>query len=84
MFATVIGIEYDPNRSANIALLKYEDGTLSYIIAPLGLKDGDKIVSGEKADIKPGNCMPIENIPVGTLIHNIELNPGQGRKNEQG
>ena len=80
MFATVIGIEYDPNRSANIALLKYEDGTLSYIIAPQGLKDGDKIISGEKADIKPGNCMPIENIPVGTMIHNIELNPGQGGK----
>ena len=80
MFATVIGIEYDPNRSANIALLKYEDGTLSYIIAPQGLKDGDKIISGEKADIKPGNCMPIENIPVGTMIHNIELHPNQGGK----
>ena len=80
MFATVIGIEYYPNRSANIALLKYEDGTLSYIIAPQGLKDGDKIISGEKADIKPGNCLPIENIPVGTMIHNIELNPGQGGK----
>ena len=80
MFATVVGIEYDPNRSANIALIKYEDGTLSYILAPQGLKDGDKVVSGAKADIKPGNCMPIENIPVGTLIHNIELNPGQGGK----
>ncbi len=80
MFATVIGIEYDPNRSANIALLKYEDGTLSYIIAPQGLKDGDKVISGAKADIKPGNCMPIESIPVGTMIHNIELNPGQGGK----
>jgi len=80
MFATVIGIEYDPNRSANIALLQYEDGTLSYIIAPQGLKDGDKVISGEKADIKPGNCMSIENIPVGTMIHNIELNPGQGGK----
>ena len=80
MFATVIGIEYDPNRSANIALLQYEDGTLSYIIAPQGLKDGDKVVSGVKADIKPGNCMPIESIPVGTMIHNIELNPGQGGK----
>ena len=78
--ATVIGIEYDPNRSANIALLKYEDGTLSYIIAPQGLKDGDKVISGEKADIKPGNCMPIENIPVGTMIHNIELHPNQGGK----
>lgn len=78
--ATVVGIEYDPNRSANIALIKYEDGTLSYILAPIGLKDGDKVVSGEKADIKPGNCMLIENIPVGTMIHNIELNPGQGGK----
>ena len=80
MIATVIGIEYDPNRSANIALLKYEDGTLSYILAPQGLTDGDKVISGQKADIKPGNCMPIENIPVGTMIHNIELNPGQGGK----
>ena len=80
MYAEVIGIEYDPNRSANIALIKYEDGTLSYILAPQGLKDGDKIISGAKADIKPGNCMPIESIPVGTLIHNIELNPGQGGK----
>ena len=80
MFAEVIGIEYDPNRSANIALLKYEDGTLSYILAPQGLKDGDKVISGEKADIKPGNSMSIENIPVGTMIHNIELNPGQGGK----
>ena len=80
MFAEVIGIEYDPNRSANIALIKYEDGTLSYILAPQGLKDGDKVISGAKADIKPGNSMPIESIPVGTLIHNIELNPGQGGK----
>ena len=80
IFATVVGIEYDPNRSANIALLQYEDGTLSYIIAPQGLKDGDKVISGAKADIKPGNCMPIESIPVGTMIHNIELNPGQGGK----
>ena len=78
--ATVIGIEYDPNRSANIALIQYEDGEKAYILAPVGLKDGDKVVSGEKADIKPGNCMPIANIPVGTLIHNIELNPGQGGK----
>ena len=80
MEAEVIGIEYDPNRSANIALIKYTDGTLSYIIAPKGLKDGDKVISGEKADIKVGNCMKIESIPVGTLIHNIELNPGQGAK----
>ena len=80
MTAEVIGIEYDPNRTSNIALIKYEDGTLSYILAPLGLKDGDKVISGETVDIKPGNCLPIENIPVGTLIHNIELNPGQGGK----
>ena len=80
MEATVVGIEYDPNRSANIALIKYEDGTLNYIIAPQGLKDGDKVVSGERADIKPGNCLKLENIPVGTMVHNIEINPGQGGK----
>ncbi len=80
MEATVIGIEYDPNRSANIALIQYEDGEKAYILAPLGLKDGDKVVSGENVDIKPGNCLPIQNIPVGTMIHNIELNPGQGGK----
>jgi len=80
MSATVIGIEYDPNRSANIALIEYEDGTKSYILAPENLKDGDKVVSGENVDIKVGNAMPISNIPVGTMIHNIELNPGQGGK----
>ena len=80
MEATVIGIEYDPNRSANIALIEYTDGERAYILAPQGLKDGDKVISGQSADIKAGNCMPIENIPVGTLIHNIELNPGQGGK----
>jgi len=80
MYAEVIGIEYDPNRSANIALIKYEDGTLSYILAPKGLKDGDKVISSDTADIKPGNCMQLENIPVGTLIHNIEINPNQGAK----
>ena len=80
MIATVIGIEYDPNRSSNIALIEYEDGEKAYILAPIGLKDGDKVVSGPDADIKPGNCLPIQNIPVGTLIHNIELNPGQGGK----
>ena len=80
MEATVIGIEYDPNRSANIALIKYEDGTLSYILAPIGLKDGDKVMSGVNADIKPGNCLKLENIPVGTMVHNIEINPGQGGK----
>ncbi len=80
MAATVIGIEYDPNRSSNIALIEYEDGTKSYILAPVGLKDGDKVMSGDKADIKPGNCLKLANIPVGTMIHNIELNPGQGGK----
>ena len=80
MYAEVIGIEYDPNRSANIALIKYEDGTLSYIIAPKGLKVGEKVISSDKADIKPGNCMKLENIPVGTLVHNVEINPNQGAK----
>ncbi len=80
MEATVIGIEYDPNRSANIALIQYEDGEKAYILAPQGLTDGDKVVSGESVDIKAGNAMPIDSIPVGTLIHNIELNPGQGGK----
>ena len=78
--ATVIGIEYDPNRSANIALIEYKDGEKAYILAPQGLKDGDKVISGEAVDIKAGNAMPINSIPVGTLIHNIELNPGQGGK----
>ena len=78
--ATVVGIEYDPNRSANIALIQYTDGEKAYILAPEGLKDGDKVVSGKAVDIKPGNCMEINSIPVGTLIHNIELNPGQGGK----
>jgi large subunit ribosomal protein L2 len=78
MEATVIGIEYDPNRTANIALIEYEDGERAYIIAPLNLKDGDKVISSDKADIKPGNCMPISSIPVGTLIYNIELHKGKG------
>ena len=78
--ATVVGIEYDPNRSANIALIEYSDGVKSYILAPEGLKDGDKVISGKAVDIRPGNCMEINSIPVGTLIHNIELNPGQGGK----
>ena len=80
MKATVVGIEYDPNRTSNIALIKYEDGTISYILAPIGLKDGDTVVSGANSDIRVGNALPIENIPVGTMIHNIELNPGQGGK----
>ena len=78
MEATVIGIEYDPNRTSNIALIEYEDGERAYIIAPVGLTDGDKVVSGEKADIKPGNCLPIKSIPVGTIIYNIELHKGKG------
>ena len=76
--ATVVGVEYDPNRSAYIALLQYEDGTKSYIIAPVGIKPGDVLYSGEKIDIKPGNTLPISDIPVGTVIHNIELYPGKG------
>ena len=78
MNATVLSVEYDPNRSANIALLQYEDGVKTYIIAPLGLKKGDVVVSGEGSDIKPGNAMEIKDIPVGTLIYNIELYPGKG------
>ena len=78
MPATVQRIEYDPNRSAFIALIKYEDETLSYILAPQGLKAGDQVVASANADIKPGNCVPIANIPVGTIIHNIELQPGYG------
>ena len=78
MPATVERIEYDPNRSAFIALIKYEDNTLSYILAPYGLKAGDVVISSAAADIKPGNCLPIANIPVGTVIHNVELQPGHG------
>ena len=76
--AVVKTIEYDPNRTANIALLVYQDGEKKYILAPLGLNVGDKLVSGPNADIKPGNALPIENIPVGTMIHNIELQAGKG------
>ncbi len=76
--AVVKTIEYDPNRSANIALVVYADGEKKYILAPLGLNVGDKIISGAGADIKPGNALPIEAIPVGTMIHNIELQPGKG------
>ncbi len=74
----VIGIEYDPNRTAYIALLENEEGKKSYIIAPVGLKDGDILYSGAGADIKVGNTLPLANIPVGTFIHNIEVNPGKG------
>ena len=76
--ATVVSIEYDPNRSANIALIQYEDGKKAYIIAPDKLSVGDKIRSSVEADIKPGNCLPLEFIPLGTLVHNIEMHPGKG------
>ena len=76
--AKVATIEYDPNRTANIALLHYADGEKRYILAPLGLQVGDTIVSGENADIKPGNALEIQNIPVGTMVHNIEMKPGKG------
>lgn len=75
---TVLRLEYDPNRSANIALVEYPDGERRYILAPVGLAAGDKILSSANADIKPGNALPIANIPVGTIIHNIELYPGRG------
>ena len=76
--ATVIGIEYDPNRTANIALICYADGEKSYIIAPQGLTDGMKVMNGPEAEVKVGNCLPLENIPVGTQVHNVELHPGKG------
>ncbi|MCT4534037.1 MULTISPECIES: 50S ribosomal protein L2 [Halodesulfovibrio] len=76
--ATIAHIEYDPNRSARIALLHYADGEKRYIIAPVGVKQGDVVIAGETADIKPGNALPMSKIPVGTIIHNIELAPGRG------
>jgi large subunit ribosomal protein L2 len=76
--AKVAAIEYDPNRTARLALLTYADGEKTYIVAPLGLKVGDQIMSGSGAEIRPGNCLPISNIPVGTMIHNIELKEGKG------
>ena len=76
--AVVKTLEYDPNRSAHIALIEYADGVKSYILAPVGLKVGDKVVAGPTADIKPGNALPLVNIPVGTFIHNVELYPGKG------
>ncbi len=76
--AKVASIEYDPNRSANIALLHYLDGEKRYILAPMELKVGDTLLSGERVDIKPGNSLPLKNIPLGTLIHNIEMKPGKG------
>ena len=78
MMADVLTLEYDPNRSAHIALVQYEDGEKRYIVAPHGMKPGDKVVSGPDADIMPGNALPLVNIPVGTFIHNVELYPGKG------
>lgn len=78
--ARVEAIEYDPNRTANIALLYYADGAKSYILAPVGLNVGDKVMSGEEVEVKVGNCMPLKNIPVGSVVHNIELRPNQGGK----
>ena len=78
VFGTVSAIEYDPNRTSNIALITYTDGEKRYIIAPKGIKVGDKIESGVKADIKIGNCLPLENIPEGTMVHNVELKAGKG------
>ncbi|MEG0777886.1 MAG: 50S ribosomal protein L2 [Oscillospiraceae bacterium] len=75
---TVLRLEYDPNRTANIALIEYPDGDKRYILAPVGLKAGDKVISSPNADIKPGNALPLANIPVGTIIHNIEMYPGKG------
>jgi large subunit ribosomal protein L2 len=78
MPAEVVRIEYDPNRTSFLALVRYEDGELSYILAPQRLREGDKVVSGDRVDVKPGNAMPMRNIPVGTIIHNVEMKPGKG------
>jgi len=75
---TVERLEYDPNRTAFIALIKYDDGELAYILAPQRLKAGDKVIAGERQDIKPGNAMPLKSIPVGTIVHNVEFKPGKG------
>lgn len=76
--ATVERLEYDPNRTAFIALIKYEDGELAYILAPQRIAAGDKVISGNRVDVKPGNAMPLQNIPVGTIVHNVEMKPGKG------
>ena len=78
--ARVAGIEYDPNRTANIALLHYVDGEKRYILAPEGLAEGDKVISGEQVELRPGNCMPLSSIPIGTMVHNVEFRPGEGGK----
>src|SRR5579883_3313608 len=82
--ATVASLEYDPNRSANIALLHYRDGDKRYILAPVGLKAGEKVESGPQADIKPGNALPLADIPVGTMVHAVELKPGKGAQIARG
>src|SRR6202047_1168857 len=76
--ATVERLEYDPNRTAFIALIRYQDGELAYILAPQRLRQGDTVVSGERVDVKPGNTMPMRSMPVGTIIHNVEMKPGKG------
>ncbi|MEK9724740.1 MAG: 50S ribosomal protein L2 [Rhodospirillaceae bacterium] len=76
--ATVERLEYDPNRTAFIALIKYEDGELAYILAPQRLREGDQVIAGATADIKPGNAMPMQSIPIGTIVHNVEMKPGKG------
>ena len=76
--ATVERLEYDPNRTAFLALIRYEDGEVSYILAPQRLKEGDKVLAGEQTDVKPGNAMPLKSVPIGTIIHNVELKPGKG------
>src|SRR4249919_2702879 len=76
--ATVERLEYDPNRTAFIALIRYQDGELAYILAPQRLKAGDTVISGERVDVKPGNTMPMRSMPVGTIIHNVEMKPGKG------
>jgi large subunit ribosomal protein L2 len=78
MSGEVQRLEYDPNRSGFLALIRYEDGELAYILAPQRLREGDKVVSGERVDVKPGNAMPMRNIPIGTIIHNVEMKPGKG------
>jgi large subunit ribosomal protein L2 len=78
MVGTVERIEYDPNRTGFIALIKYEDGDVAYILAPQRLRPGDKVVSGQRVDVKPGNAMPLSSIPVGTIVHNVEMKPGRG------
>ena len=82
--AKVVAIEYDPNRTSRIALLQYVDGSKAYIVAPVGLSVGDKVLASDKADIKPGNALPLSSIPTGTIIHNIELRPGKGAQAARG